>query len=85
MVFIPIVIPITKQQTAGVPVFIRSYQGTYINVAASTECDTYYSCGRYWVRFCINGWIKYYAESFETKEEAEKALHAILTYEKEES
>jgi len=79
---IPIVIPMTNHQSSGNPIYIKSNKGTYINISAATECDTYECWGSFWVRFCINGSIKYYAESYNTKDEAEKALMYILTYER---
>jgi hypothetical protein len=76
----PIVIPASPQHhyAGGRTYFIESYDGGYINIGASTACDVYYSNKKWWLWFKIAGNHRYYANAFETEEEARKELLKII-------
>jgi len=81
MAVIPIIIPINSHSNSNNSefiYFIPSYDESYINIGASSECGTYKSYGKWWIWFKINGNTKYFAHSYENKKDANDQLIKIL-------
>lgn len=80
----PIIVPVmvphsTSYQSCGQAKFIESYnKDELINIGCACECGVYESGSRWWLWFKINGNYKYYASSYDSREEAKKKLIEIF-------